>query len=294
MAAVHGKDRFTRHHVDRIRLRVDFTESKHQRVAVGFRFGDGFAADAAESMDGVAAVAHWGGAGMVRFAVEGNGVAALTDDGVDHADGLLVGFQHAALFDMQFNEGFNIPARRQRGGGQATGEFSQNQYQGKGSLYFEDETLEYEGGFAAGKYSGSGSLYDKDGTLIYEGSFETGRYSGEGTLYGEKGMILYEGSFVKGLYEGQGTLYRNGKKVYVGAFAGGIPQGEGKAYGNSGRADSWGTYADGEFVAGQTVLYDENGKIQYRGEVSNGQYEGKGSLYADGENNRILAASSGR
>ena len=28
---------------------------------------------------------------------------------------------------------------------------------------------------------------------------------------------------------------------------------------------SWGTYADGEFVAGQTVLYDENGKIQYRG-----------------------------
>ena len=96
-------------------------------------------------------------------------------------------------------------------------------------------------------------------------------------------MILYEGSFVKGLYEGQGTLYRNGKKVYVGAFAGGIPQGEGKAYGNSGRADSWGTYADGEFVAGQTVLYDENGKIQYRGEVSNGQYEGKGSLYADGE-----------
>ena len=119
MAAVHGKDRFTRHHVDRIRLRVDFTESKHQRVAVGFRFGDGFAADAAESMDGVAAVAHWGGAGMVRLAVEGNGVAALTDDGVDHADGLLVGFQHAALFDMQFNEGFNIPARRQRGGGQA-------------------------------------------------------------------------------------------------------------------------------------------------------------------------------
>ena len=69
----------------------------------------------------------------------------------------------------------------------------------------------------------------------------------------------------------------------MGAFAGGIPQGEGKAYGNSGRADSWGTYADGEFVAGQTVLYDENGKIQYRGEVSNGQYEGKGSLYADGE-----------
>lgn len=63
--------------------------------------------------------------------------------------------------------------------------------------------------------------------------------------------IIYEGSFVKGLYEGQGTLYRNGKKVYVGAFAGGIPQGEGKAYGNSGRADSWGTYADGEFVAGR-------------------------------------------
>ena len=39
----------------------------------------------------------------------------------------------------------------------------------------------------------------------------------------------------------------------------------------------------GEFVVGETVLYDENGKIQYRGEVSNGQYEGKGSLYADGE-----------
>ncbi len=70
-------------------------------------------------MDGVATVAHWRRAGMVRLAVKGDGVATLSDNGVDHADRLLVGFQHATLLNMQFYEGFNIPARLQRGGGQA-------------------------------------------------------------------------------------------------------------------------------------------------------------------------------
>ena len=55
---------------------------------------------------------------MVGLAGEGDGVAALSNDGIDHADGLLIGFQYPALFDMQLDEGFNIPARRQRGGGQ--------------------------------------------------------------------------------------------------------------------------------------------------------------------------------
>lgn len=68
-------------------------------------------------MDGVATVAHWRRAGMVRLAGEGDGVATLSDNSVDHADRLLVGFQHATLLNMQLYEGFNIPARRQWGSG---------------------------------------------------------------------------------------------------------------------------------------------------------------------------------
>ena len=117
MAAVHSEDGFARYHVDGIRLRVDFTEGEHQRVTVGFCFGDRFAADTAKGVDGIATVAHWRRAGMVRLAGEGDGVATLSDYGVDHADRLLVGFQHATLLNMQLYEGFNIPAWRQRSGG---------------------------------------------------------------------------------------------------------------------------------------------------------------------------------
>jgi hypothetical protein len=45
---------------------------------------------------------------------------------------------------------------------------------GKGNLFYHDDTLWYEGDFLEAKFHGMGNLYDRDGNLIFSGQFIEG------------------------------------------------------------------------------------------------------------------------
>lgn len=47
---------------------------------------------------------------------------------------------------------------------------------GKGTEYYENGNVKYEGEFKNGSYHGDGVLYDKDGKKIYDGEWERGDY----------------------------------------------------------------------------------------------------------------------
>lgn len=57
---------------------------------------------------------------------------------------------------------------------QYSGNFSKDEYDGKGKLYYENGKLKYNGDFSKGKYNGTGVLYDKDGSVKYSGKWSNG------------------------------------------------------------------------------------------------------------------------
>lgn len=57
------------------------------------------------------------------------------------------------------------------------GNFKDNEYDGKGNLYYEGtEQKKYSGKFKYGKYNGKGTLYNEDGKKVYSGEWKDGDY----------------------------------------------------------------------------------------------------------------------
>lgn len=174
------------------------------------------------------------------------------------------------------------------------GDFVDGLWQGKGIAY-ENGVMIYEGDFAASVYEGQGKQY-ADGTLVYEGGFSGGVRSGEGTAYYVSGKPQYKGTFANGLYEGTGTAYsEQGDKVYEGGFLAGKYSGQGSLYLENGQridanfadgqpdgAISWyksnKLYYDGQaqglMPSGTGILYAQDGKTAYVGQLANGTVDG--------------------
>lgn len=174
------------------------------------------------------------------------------------------------------------------------GEFVDGLWQGKGIAY-ENGVMIYEGDFAAGVYEGQGKEYT-GGTLAYEGAFSGGVRAGEGTAYYASGKTQYKGTFANGLYEGTGTAYsEQGDKVYEGGFLAGKYSGQGSLYPENGQrvdanfvdgqpdgAIAWyksnKLYYDGQaqglMPSGTGILYTQDGKTAYVGQMANGTVDG--------------------
>ena len=82
--------------------------------------------------------------------------------------------------------------------------------EGRGSMYYENSELAFEGDFKNGVFEGKGKLYFKNGKLEYEGDFLDGKMDGKGTLYDDKGEKLKSGVFKKGILL-HGVVYEKGK-----------------------------------------------------------------------------------
>ena len=147
---------------------------------------------------------------------------------------------------------------------------------GKGTLYYKDNKIKYEGDFIKGKFEGSGKYIWEDGNY-YIGEWLNGFRHGKGTLYYKSNTIIYEGDFVKGKKEGNGKYFYENGEYYIGEWLNGLKHGKGTIYYKDNKIKYEGNFVKGEYE-GIGKKYYHNGEY-YIGEWLNGLRHGKGTLY---------------
>ena len=76
----------------------------------------------------------------------------------------------------------------------------------KGTYYYKNGFIKYEGDFVNDKYEGNGKyIYEND--EYYIGQFLNGLRHGKGTLYYKKCSIKYEGYFVNDEYNSKCLIF---------------------------------------------------------------------------------------
>ena len=96
------------------------------------------------------------------------------------------------------------------------GELKFLDFHGKGITYTKENKKIYEGYFVNNKYEGKGTLYFEENYL--KGNFIEGKCHGKGTLYSKDNSIIYEGDYAFGLFEGNGKKYEKNGEYYIGQF----------------------------------------------------------------------------
>ena len=66
--------------------------------------------------------------------------------------------------------------------------------QGKGTLYYKDGKIEYEGDFLEGNYDGEGKYIYENGDY-YVGEFKNGLCHGKGKEFDKEGKLICEGEW---------------------------------------------------------------------------------------------------
>ena len=135
---------------------------------------------------------------------------------------------------------------------QSSGEWDTGYRHGKGTLYYPNGKIKYEGFFNSDKEEDTkGKLYDKNGKIIYEGDFINGLY--------------YIGEKKGGKKHGKGIeYYTNQKKAYEGDFVNDKREGNGKSFFEDGSIKYSGEWKNGS-ENGKGILYYQNGKIEVEG-----------------------------
>lgn len=95
----------------------------------------------------------------------------------------------------------------------------------------------YIGNWKENNFDGFGHLYDNNNKLIYEGHFEKGLKKGTGKLYFEDGNI-YVGEFDNDLMNGRGVyIWKGNKQKWEGMFFNNYKHGKGKLFINNVETD---------------------------------------------------------
>ena len=147
---------------------------------------------------------------------------------------------------------------------------------GKGTIYYKNGSILYDGDFVDGKYEGNGRENYENGTH-YIGQFLGGYRHGKGVMYYNNGSILYEGDFANDIIEGNGKLIRENGTYYIGQFLNGLAHGKGVMYTKNGSVLYEGDLVNDKFEGNGKEIYD-NGNY-YIGQFLNGYKHGKGTLY---------------
>ena len=184
------------------------------------------------------------------------------------------------------------------------GELLNNQFHGKGILYYKDGKIEYDGDFIKGKREGKGKYIYEDGQY-YIGQWVNNFKHGKGIEYYKNGTIKYVGDFNNGKLEGYGKYIYEDGEYYIGQWLNNLKHGKGILYHNNGtiwydgewvenkkEGNGKFTYENGNYYIGQWMnnkehgkgkFFDKNNNIQYEGDVANGSLEGKGKfIYENG------------
>ena len=170
------------------------------------------------------------------------------------------------------------------------GEYTNNNYEGRGILYDYWGKMEYNGYFSNNKYNGFGNEYDyyKE-KLAYEGFFTEGKKNGKGILYYKNSETIYfNGIFDMDNYS-EGILYDpNGNIIYEGLFEKNKPK-EGqnlKLYNTYGWLTYEGDLLNFQYHGNGTLYENRNYEYEYEfskfiGEFKNGKFDGQGKLYLE-------------
>ena len=95
--------------------------------------------------------------------------------------------------------------------------FLNYKFEGNVKYIYDDEQY-YIGQFKNGLKDGKGTLYYKNGNIEYEGDFKKGKYDGEGKYIYESGDY-YIWQFKEGLCHGKGKEYdKNGNIISEGEW----------------------------------------------------------------------------
>ena len=118
---------------------------------------------------------------------------------------------------------------------------------GKGKEYnCLNKKLIFEGEYKNGERNGKGKEYNKNGNLIFEGEYLNGKRNGKGKEYDFNGNIIFEGKYLNGKkWTGKG--YKRNNIIY-------------------------------ELKDGKGFINSE----EFKGEYINGERNGKGKEYWDG------------
>ena len=158
------------------------------------------------------------------------------------------------------------------------GEVVRGMRQGKGTQYYENGDILYEGDFVNDEPEGHGKMYYESGQY-YIGQFKKGLRHGKGTHYYSNGEIMYEGDYVDDLPEGNGKLVMNNGNYYIGQFKKGKRHGRGKSYNKNGTIAYEGELKN-DVPNGKGILYLENGN-KYEGDFVEGAFEGNGKFFLE-------------
>jgi antitoxin component YwqK of YwqJK toxin-antitoxin module len=156
----------------------------------------------------------------------------------------------------------------------------------KGSIYYDNGNILYEGEFKLLSADGYGYYYNEDGSISCEGELNHGHFNGYGITYHPNGEIYYEGPLENDKCHGKGKQYYDtGILEYEGEYLDNFWNGYGKRYYLNGNLQYDG-YFQQDFYTGSGKYYDLfSGKLSYDGQWTNGLQNGLGKLYY--ENNKL-------
>ena len=167
------------------------------------------------------------------------------------------------------------------------GEWKNFQKHGKGTLYYKNGRIQYQGEYQYDEKEGFGKYFKKNGEY-YIGQLINGKAHGKGKYYDKNKKIEYEGDFAFGKLEGKGKRYYSNNIIYEGDFENGLETGIGKFYLHNkllyeGKINK-GKLENNE---GKTIIQDD---MYYIGEYKDNKMDGKGiifhkdnSIYYEGE-----------
>ena len=190
------------------------------------------------------------------------------------------------------------------------GQFKNNKRNGKGTLYYSNHEIKYEGNFVDDKFEGRGKMFFENGEY-YIGEFKDNKMHGKGKLYYKNKKIKYKGIFTNGKYEknyksiilyfliaiiiliisivafyiysnenkneNNQKIILNDSNYYIGEIKNGKPNGKGKVYNKNNVLIYEGDFINGiKEGIGNMNLGDDK---YYYGYFKNGKFNGKGILY---------------
>ena len=140
-----------------------------------------------------------------------------------HGNGKYYNKNGTLQFDVEWVENKTIKNSRitiyyENGCIKYTGEYSNDQWNGKGEEYYESGKIKFKGMFLDGKKHGSGIEYFENENVKYEGTFSHGLYDGNNCkLYHPNGKIFCEGDFYQNkLIKTNGIFDEKCNQVYLG------------------------------------------------------------------------------
>lgn len=151
------------------------------------------------------------------------------------------------------------------------GEFKNGLCDGFGIMTIKRTNTVISGIFKDNKLNGFATAKCKDGYIIYEGNYQNNLRHGKGVTYypNTDKVVSYDGEFNKGKKEGKGVSYYLETKTtqYVGEFKNDLWNGKGTMFSTNQKKKWQGTFVNCSLVGSDCKLYYHNGNIMYSGDI---------------------------